>query len=170
MTALFDCEEVTGTLALDSISMHTAAWNCADLFELWFGGDLKGTDLDVGPVTGSRPYPRRFTVTRRSLPFAVVGSHDRFGARYADHWIGLELNLTYLRQNVLDPVVSATGTRLAVLTMPSGAQRSGPVHVLGLTPTFRGEGIDLRTGEPTVLLLGNLELSLPYGVLTVGGS
>lgn len=168
---LADCEEITGTLAIDGISMHTAAWNAGNLLELWLGGDLKGRNLDVGPVTGERPYPRRFTTTRHSLDFAVVGHRDRLGAPYTNFWSGLELNLTYLRTNVLDPVASATGTRLAVLTLPSGQQRSGPIHVLGFTPDRRpSEGIDTVSGEPTVAVFGKLNIELPYGVLTVGGS
>ncbi len=164
------CEKPTGLLSIDGTPLNGPAWNAADVFELWLGGALKGTDLDVGPVTGSRPYPRRYTVTRHSLPFVIVGSVNRLGVANTNHWAGLEVNIDYLRANVIDPVVSATGTRLAVLTKPSGAQVSGPVHVLGLTTQSKGEGIDLRTGEPTVIWDGNLELSLPYGTLTSGGS
>jgi hypothetical protein len=164
------CEKPTGLLSIDGIALNGPAWNAADVFELWLGGDLKGSNLPMPLVTGDRPYPRRFTTTRVSLPFVIVGSVTRLGVPNANHWAGLEVNIDYLRTNVVDPVNSATGTRLAVLTKPSGAQVSGPVHVLGLTTVSKGGGIDLRTGEPTVVWDGNLELSRPYGALTSGGS
>lgn len=166
-----DCPSVTGLLSIDGESLNRGAWQGTDYIDLWLGRDLKGTDLDMPPpVVGSRPHPRRFTVTRHSIPFAICGDVDWDGAPNSDHWAGLEENIFYLRENVIDPVESETGTRLAVLTLPSGRVLSGPVHVLGLTPGAKGEGINQFTGEESVIMLATLELSLPYGVLTVGGS
>jgi hypothetical protein len=51
---------------------------------------------------------------------------------FADATEGLEANVMTLVSNVVEPVVSSTGTRLAVLTLPSGNTYEADIHVIGL--------------------------------------
>ena len=143
-------------LEIDGVPLATPAWEIVDLSPLWQPADVRGSDRLIPGAAGVKPYRRRRTVSKRSLPMIVYGFEDLDGVAYADVREGLETNLDYLRANVVDPTNVGDGTRTAVLHLPSGSTRTGSVHV---------EGFELGTAGPTSIR-AVLTLSIPEGVLT----
>lgn len=132
-----------GSLTIDSIDMNPAngAWGIigdergvGGYVQLWADFDVRGDDRILPSVTGVIAYQRRRTVTRHDFRLVVVGDvNGQTSGSETDSRIGLEDNIEYLRENVIDPVDTSTGTRSAVLTMPSGNTRTADIHVLGVT-------------------------------------
>lgn len=132
-----------GSLTISSVDMNPAngAWGIVGdekgtggYVQLWADFDVRGEDRLLPSVTGVIPYRRRRTVTSFKLRLIVVG--DIIGSTSTpetDTRVGLEENIEYLRENVIDPVNTQTGTRSATLTMPSGNTRDADIHVLGVT-------------------------------------
>lgn len=157
----FNFSTVDGNLTLNGVPMKTRAWTCPDLTPLWMPSAIRGEDRIIPRMSGVRANRRRRTVTQFSLDFRVAGISSMDGLIVAGEGNGpeefeqLEYNLTYLRQNVIDPRTSpnANGTVPGVLTMPSGAIRTADVHVLGFTVNNRVSHI----------LQGVLDLSVPSG-------
>lgn len=143
-------------LEIDGVPLFTYGWETVDLSELWAGGDVRGTDRLIPGAAGVRPYPRRTTVSIRSVPMVVYGHTDADGVPYADVRAGLEANLDFLRANVTDPTNVGDGTRTATLHLPSGATRTGDVHVVGFSLS--------PVGPAAVRAV--LSLSIPGGVLS----
>lgn len=138
------------------ISMMNPAWCVLDATELWEYGSRRGKDRVLPGASGVRAYRRRKTATTYSLPMPVWGEANRLGVAYPDVETGFETNYDFLvDQLVTDPGTTA-GTRNARLTRPSGAVKTGPVHVLAVPI---GVGIGGRR-------LCTLELSIPGGRLT----
>jgi hypothetical protein len=84
----------------------------------------------------------------------VIGST---GNPETDTRVGLEENIEYLRENVIDPVNTMAGTRSASLTMPSGNTRVADIHVLNV---FTQQYI-LR--ECNSIWIATLRISIPSG-------
>lgn len=122
------------TLSIGGVSLHTPAWQCLDLTSLWEPAALRGNDRMLPGVDGVIPYPRRVTVSSRSIPMVIVGGVDSSGTSYIDPnapYGGLWQNVNYLATNVAGPV-GGDGTRAASLTMPDTSVRSARVTVLNL--------------------------------------
>lgn len=121
-----------GELVINGVSLHCPAWDIVGraIMELWETPSLRGSDRLIPGVAGVVPYRRRVTVTKRTMPLVISGAVDQGGAPYADTLIGLESNITFLRNNVGDP--PATATLAATLTMPSGATRAAAITPGGL--------------------------------------
>lgn len=158
--------ESEGNLTIDSIDMNRPAWavigderGVGGLIQLWADFDVRGEDRLLPGVTGVIAYPRRMTAKRFDLRLIVVGDVDSAGAATADSLDGLQANLEYIRSNVLAPVVSQTGTRAAVLTMPSGATRTADIHVLGVITQSYG----FTTGCSGAIWIGTMQISIPEG-------
>lgn len=156
-----------GTLTIDGILMNRAAFAIigdergkGGLVPLWADFDVRGQDRLVPSATGVIPYPRRLTATRHDLRLLTAGDVDQAGTPITDAIEGLEVNLEYIRTNVVVPVVSSTGTRSATLTMPSGATRTANIHVLRL----QTESYLLSDCE--ALHVGTLQISIPAGRLS----
>lgn len=143
-------------LTIDGVPLPCPAWEVRSLLPLWQGPALRGGDRLLPGVVGVKPYRRRATVTTKTLELTIYGDVDPDGAPNADVRAGLEANVDYLRANVADPTNLGDGTRTAVLHLPSGATRTGAVHVLAL---------DLGELGPTSVR-ATLDLSIPGGVLT----
>lgn len=143
-------------LEIDGVPLATFAWKVVDLSPLWEGPDVRGGDRLIPGAAGVRAYPRRATVSQRSLPMLVFGAVDQDGAPYPDPREGLETNFEYLRTNVADPTNLGAGTRVAVLHLPSGATRTADVHVEALRPGPLGPSS----------MRAVLTLSIPGGVLS----
>jgi hypothetical protein len=125
-------------LDIDGVSLHRDAWWISDLSPLWGSPDVRGADKVIPGASGVRPKKRRANVTQVVLELVVVGEYDRFDAPTAiDPTEQLEANVAYLRANVMDPTNVGDGTRLATHHLPSGATRSGPVHVIDFEPASR---------------------------------
>jgi hypothetical protein len=158
-----------GTLTISGISLNPAngAWGVfgdergeGGLVHLWTKFDVRGEDRLLPGATGVLAYPRRMTVTRCDLRFLVAG--DMIGQTSTpatDSIQGLATNLEYLRANILAPVVSATGTRAAVLTVPGQSNRSASVHVLGMVI----QSYALSLGCDGSIAITTLQLSIPGG-------
>lgn len=123
-----------GVLTINGVSMHCPAWNVVRLTSLWLTPTVRGGPNRAIPgITGRRAYRRRIDETAHSLPMLVSGVRDRTGAIQANPWVGLQVNIAYLRANVVDPTNATDGTRAATLLMPDGTTRTANVEVIGMT-------------------------------------
>ena len=154
MTQILCPAPPTGSLEINGLSMHTAAWTVVDVTNLWMGADIRGGDRILPTTPGVIPYRRRMTVTQYSLPMVIIGDYDYLGVKYADIWEGLEANIDQLRAWVVDPTNVGDGTLPASLTMPSGAVRTADIHVLRLA---LGVVTNAR-------MRATLDISVPQGV------
>lgn len=118
-----------GTVTIDGASMNCDAWAFLNNFVLWQGGDQAGEDWVVPGSHESLANPRWLQPTTRTMELLIIGDCDRFGTPYEDRIVGLEENVAWLQEWVEAPVSSLDGTRTLVLTLPSGATRTGEVHV-----------------------------------------
>lgn len=144
-------------LEIDGVTMHGPAWDLTDLTDLMLGGEVRGEDRILPGVAGVIALPRRYTVTRHSLPFVIDGSVDVTGQPVANPWIGLQDHLDFLLANVVEPTGVGDGTRAAVLHMPdNGPDRRADIHVLRLV---KGDVLEGR-------MLATLEISIPAGVFS----
>lgn len=157
---------IEGSLSIDGVNMNRPAWavlgdekGTGGLVPLWADFDVRGEDRLLPSVAGVIAYPRRLTVTRYDLRLLVVGDVDSAGSPTADSVIGLQNNIEYIRANVLAPVVSSTGTRAGVLTLPSAATRSATIHVLGVVTQSYG----FASGCSGAIWIGTLQISIPAG-------
>jgi hypothetical protein len=163
-----------GTLTIDGVDMNigNGAWGIigdekgtGGYVQLWADFDVRGDDRILPSVTGVIAYQRRRTVTRHDFRLIVVG--DVIGSTSApetDTRVGLEENIEYLRENVIDPVDTATGTRSAVLDMPSGNQRAADIHVLGVTTQT------YKLSECGSIWIATMHISIPSGRFMYAGS
>ena len=95
--------------------------------------------------------------TTHSLELVISGEVSTTGTPDTDYPARLKTNIAYIATNFTNIPATADGTRTAILTLPSGATLTGPVHILGLTI---GEVV------PTAKwALAVLEVSVPAGVL-----
>jgi hypothetical protein len=129
----WDCDDdaLVGDLTIDGFALNTAAWRVENLYEWWLPATQRGSDRIRPGVDGVFAVRRRKTATRRTLNMFISGEVDAFGVPYDNPFIGLSTNLFAFEVNLVDPT-GGDGTRDAVLTLPNGAQRGGPVHVLGM--------------------------------------
>jgi len=159
--------QVEGELTIDGISMNPSngAWGIVGdekgkggYVPLWNDFLVRGQDRVLPSVTGILPYQRRRTGTPHELRLIVVGDVDgQTGNPELDAVVGLENNMEYLRENVIEPVPTQAGTRSAVLTMPSGNQREAEIHVLRtVTQTYLLQ-------ECGAIWIATLHISIPSG-------
>jgi len=153
-----------GSMTIDGFSMNRPAFAIVGdergeggYVKLWADFDVRGEDRTLPSVTGVIAYPRRMTVTRVDFRLLVVGDVDQAGAPTADSVVGLQDNIEYIRASIVAPVVTPTGTRAAILTMPSGATRSAAIHVLGVVTQSYG------IAECGSIWIGTLQVSIPGG-------
>lgn len=148
-------------LSIDGIPLATPAWEILDLAPLWDAANVRGRDRLIPGAAGVIPYRRRNTVSVRSLPLVIFGSYDQDGNLATDGRIQLRENTDYLIANIVNPPDTAEGTRFAELVLPDGSTVSNDVHVIGPMQFADLGPISLRA---------ILTLSIPDGLLTVGGS
>lgn len=122
----------TEYVTIDGVPLSTTGWHLLNLQVLWQGPDTRGQDRIIPGAAGVRPYPRRATVSRRTLELVIWGDMDWNGAATSDWRAGLQNNVDHLRDNVADPTVSGDGTRLIVMHMAAGGTRQARCHVEGL--------------------------------------
>jgi hypothetical protein len=137
-----DDDSLVGDLTIDEFALNTAAWRVENLYEWWLPATQRGSDKIRPGVDGAFAVRRRKAATRRTLQMFISGEVDAFGVPYDNPFNGLSTNLYLFEVNLVDPVATPDGTRTALLTLPNGNQRGGPVHVLGMevsdiTPTSR---------------------------------
>lgn len=123
-----------GHLTINSVLMHTPAWCVLDLIQLWLPPKIRGTNLLIPRVVGTRPRPVRITETDYSLPMAISGAVDQDGIVDPDGVLMcLYRNLQYLQTNVTDPPTPPTATVPASLELPNGDVLTAEIQVLGIT-------------------------------------
>lgn len=127
-----------------------------NLDELWQPATTRGANDIVPGAPGSNPNQRRKTQTARSLRVVLYGIKSYDGVPHVSARVGLEANRDHFVANVVDPPGTADGTRTAVLTLPSGATKSGLIHVEDFP--FRGAG--------PVAIRGVLNITLVDGELS----
>lgn len=118
-------------LQIGSVVMNTPAWQVLNPMVLYQGPRARGKDRVIPGASGVRPGKRRPSVTQRSLEMLIRGDRAWDGSRHANEAIGLELNITHLRENLTDPD-DGGGTRVAqtaTLTLPSGSTVAGSLHI-----------------------------------------
>lgn len=141
-------------LEINSVPLATPAWLLLDIDQMWNPADVRGTDLIIPGAVGVVALPRRKTVSNRSLTLVIFGDFTWEGTPVANVRVGLQNNLAHLKTNIVDPA-SGDGTRTAVLHLPSGATKTGPVHVEHFSVV----------GQTRSGLGATLDLSLPLGEL-----
>lgn len=141
-------------MTISGVPIPCPAWEAKSLLPLWQGPSVRGSDRII-PDGDAVPYPRRGTVTRRVLELTVFGYVDVDGAAATDFREQLEENIYYFRANISDPPGTADGTRPAVLHLPSGATKSGPIHVIEFALAELGPAGARAT----------LDISIPGGAL-----
>lgn len=151
----FEWNSAAGGLTIGGISLTTTWCKVLNLLELWLPADQRGGDRVVPGASGVLAQQRRDTVTRRSLQLLIAGDVTYAGSTTGDAFERLQINLDYLRANIVAPTGTTDGTRSAVLTMPDGTTRTEPVHVTGF---------DLGTyAEDARWVRGVLTVSIPSG-------
>lgn len=161
--APIDPSTETGVLTIDGVVMHGPAWTWPDLTDLWFKGDMSGTDEHMPGADGDRAFARYGVATSYALLGVIDGDADRFGTRYSDIFAGLQTNIDYLNANVVGRGAAANGTRPATLLMPTGALRTADIHVTRLRIGTKARGINLRTGNPGIFASVTLAITIPRG-------
>lgn len=151
---------LTGVLTIDGIVMNKASWDLPDLRPLWMSALTRGEDRTLWGFEGQSPRPRRRNGTPHLLPMYISGEVDENDNPVdcdteAAFMARVQLNIDYLMINVVNPVVSATGTRSVSLAMPAGgAPRTTDLHVLNLAPgELRDDGLAMKA---------ILEISVPH--------
>lgn len=113
------------------------AWRIRDLYRLWAEAQKRGGDRRLPTAPGVKAYRRRRDVTQIVLDLQVCGDvNGQTGMPIADTFEGLETNWLYLMGALVDPTAptSPDGTWPSVLTLPSGATKSQPIHVVSCEP------------------------------------
>jgi hypothetical protein len=151
----FQWNSAAGGLTIAGISLTTTWCRVENLIDLWLPADQRGQDRLIPGSAGVLAQQRRDTVTRRSLRLTIAGDVTYTGATTGDAFERLQINIDYLRANIVAPTGTTNGTRSAVLTMPDATTRTEDVHVTGFE--LSGYAEDARWAR------GVLELSIPSG-------
>lgn len=129
-----------GTLSIDGplgpIVLNGPAWDIHNLSPLWYGASVRGESEIMPTAAGRRSNPNRLDEHSEDLLLVVRGDVDPAGVPIADPWIGIDQNLVYLWENVLQPIDEGRGTRDAVLVKPDGTDwvatvRTQPLQAVG---------------------------------------
>jgi len=142
-------------LSIGSVPLSTPAWEILDLSPLWDMSDVRGQDRLIPGEDGVVAYPRRPTVSLRSLPLIIFGSGDPEGASVTNQRRQLFDNI----EELIDTVFASPGgdgTRTATLHLPGSGTLTGPVHVLGPLSLSPVSALTVRAV---------LDLSIPAGRL-----
>lgn len=151
----FEWNSAAGALTISGISLTTTWCKVMNLIDLWLPADQRGGDRIVPGASGALAQQRRDTATRRGLQLVIAGDVTYTGSTSGDAFERLQINLDYLRANIVAPTGTTNGTRSAVLTMPDGTTRTEDVHVTGF---------DLGTyAEDARWVRGVLTVSIPSG-------
>ena len=148
----------SGQLTIGGLFLHRPAFAVTDCTPLYGPANQRGADKMIpGKNDGVRAKRRRRTGTEYQLPMVLDGRFTPAdGATLLAPRANLLDNEEWLQANLVEPTLVGDGTKLASLVMPSGATRSGYVHVVALDVDRRS-----RTG----LALATLTITVPGGRL-----
>lgn len=145
-----------GKLTLNGLLLHDSCIMATDLSMLVDGGDTRGDDILVPGAAGVLAEPRRLTVTRRDVPFWLIGGLSWSGVEQEPRQ-GLIDNFDVLYAAVGVGEQTGDGTVVASLQEPGGGTRTADVTTLGC---HRGP---TRPGYWCTVVIS---LSVPGGVLS----
>lgn len=147
-----------GTLTVNGVLLHRSCIQAQDLSMLVDGADMRGADILVPGAVGVLAEPRRETVTRRDVPFWLIGAFDwSTGVELVDKRQGVIDNFDAMYSSVGVGLQTGDGTVTCVLTEAGGGTRSASVTIVNCR---RGT---TRAGWWTPVVLS---LSVPGGVLS----
>lgn len=118
-----------------------ACWvMCENVWVLERSMEIRGSDRLVPHLPGTRPKPRRATVTKETLGLVVTGEVTLGCAASTDPEADLDANMAYLRAQAVDPAdaggfnLNTDGTRDAELHLADGGVavttvHTGPLHI-----------------------------------------
>lgn len=139
-----------GQLEINGVDLICPAWDVVSLRGLWTVVATRGSNVRIPTVQGAKKRRRRIDEARaRTLDMVIIGEYDRLGSLNADPRVGLETNLNYLRENVMDPPTAAALD--ATLTMPSGAERTAEVQIESFELGEGTESLTLATVTFTIV-------------------
>lgn len=145
------------SITFDAVALGNSAIKVRNLWTFWEPAQLEASNIKLAGVTGMTARKPLVQPTTHSLQLIISGEVSTTGTPDTDYPARLKTNIAYIASNFTNIPSTADGTRTAVLTLPSGATLTGPVHILGLT---LGEVV------PTAKwALAVLEVSVPAGVL-----
>ena len=145
------------SITFDAVALGNSAIKVRNLWTFWEPAQLEASNIKLAGVTGVTARKPLVQPTTHSLQLVISGEVSTTGTPDTDYPARLKTNIAYIASNFTNIPATADGTRTAVLTLPSGATLTGPVHILGLTI---GEVVsDARWA------LAVLEVSVPAGVL-----
>jgi hypothetical protein len=147
------------SFTLDStLQFPNAAIKVRNEYVLWQPGQQSGNNVRLAGVNGDLARRRFLTTTTHTLELVISGTAVVTGSATTPA-ANLEANVKWLRDSVCAPVSSASGTRTLLMTMPSGAQMTGQVHVTN----FRFG----QVAPHAKWALATIDISIPAGELTV---
>lgn len=157
-TQIFAPDTSYGALTINGTSMHTYAWNVADIRPLWMPQAYRQGNVVIPHATGQRAYPYRVDQAEHQLPMFLTGVVDAAGNLHPNRYKGLNDNIDALLSAILTPPSAPTATVSASITMPDATVRTANVQVLGLImqPT-------LAARENPKVTLAALHLIVPSG-------
>ena len=144
-------------ITFDAVALGNSAIKVRNLWTFWEPAQLEASNIKLAGVTGMTARKPLVQPTTHSLELVISGMLSTTGTPDTNYPSRLKTNLAYIATYFTNIPATADGTRTAVLTLPSAATLTGPVHILGLTI---GEVVsDARWA------LAVLEVSVPAGVL-----
>ena len=153
-----------GVLTINGVSFATPMIYAFDLWDLFLGSDLKGTNSPAPQWPGSFPNRLRQSETTYDLPFLLDSAVDHAGTPYDPLTVtvqqGFERNIKWLRQNVIDPTSAKTVN--ANLVTPDGDSLDAPCQVLRIVRGIQVHAYS-ESGLPSMAMKASLKVRFPYG-------
>ncbi len=132
MATIFPVDNSTGTLTINSVSLHTPAWCALDLRPLYAPTTYRTGNVIIPGAHGRRPYAYWIDEATHDVQMFVTGLVDISGNPNANPYIGYETNIKYLKDHLLIPPTAPTATFSATITIPSGGTSyTAAVQVVG---------------------------------------
>lgn len=128
------------------------AWRILDYTPLLQGRPKRGDDRIVPGAAGRTGYDREYDEVTHRLRMDIFGWNDETGAAHPNKITGLEANVDYLNDNVVDGLTVKTAT----LHLPGG-NRTGSVYV---------EDLILGERKAPTWIRAALVVTIPAGRLT----
>ena len=117
-----------GTLALGEVSLNTPAWAVLNVATLWQPAPIRRENIAIPFRRGKLAVPGIIDDRTDSLLILVVGTCDQNGDATEDPYVGLEENVGWLNDNLF-AYATVVDSFDATLSMPSGAQKGGPMQL-----------------------------------------
>lgn len=117
-----------GTLQLGEVSLNTPAWAVLNVATLWEPAPIRRENIAIPFRRGKLAVPGILDERTDSFMILVVGTCDQDGVPTDDPYVGLEANVEWLKSNLF-AYADVVDSFDAVLTMPSGIEKGGPLQL-----------------------------------------